>query len=111
MAYREFSGEDGTAWRAWDTYPGSAANVRPGYEAGWLGFECEVEHRRLAPVPEGWDTSTDDELRALLARAQPTRPARAPRPAAEEPAPEEEHHSVLDRVRGVLRSVDRSLRG
>jgi hypothetical protein len=114
MAYREFTDEGGTAWRAWDTYPGSAANVRPGFEAGWLGFESDGEHRRLAPVPGGWEELPDEELRALLASAQPTRPARAPRaPDPDEPTEDtpDATHSVLDRVRGVLRSVDRTLRG
>ena len=124
MAYREFTDEGGTSWRAWDTYPGSAANVRPGFEGGWLGFECEGERRRLAPVPAGWEEASDDDLRAMLARAQPNRPARAapdgpaPAPAAA-PAPEpppaaedgvSRSRAVLERVRSVLSAVDRTLR-
>jgi hypothetical protein len=127
MAYREFTDEDGTSWRAWDTYPGSAANVRPGFEGGWLGFECEAERRRLAPVPDGWEEASDDDLRAMLARAQPNRPARAtpaddapeaaaaPSAAAPEPPPPGEDgvsrsRAVLERVRSVLSAVDRTLR-
>ena len=122
MAYREFTDGGGVSWRAWDTYPGSAANVRPGFERGWLGFECESERRRLAPVPDGWDAATDDELRAMLADAQPNRPARvaAPAESAPEPSAGEEddgaekpaHRSnaVLERVRSVLRAVDHTLR-
>lgn len=122
MAYREFTDGGGVSWRAWDTYPGSAANVRPGFESGWLGFECEQERRRLAPVPPGWETASDDELRAMLAEAQPNRPARLV--AADEPAPAPEpsapsadgddpsrSSSVLERVRSVLRAVDHTLRG
>ncbi len=126
MAYREFTDEGGTSWRAWDTYPGSAANVRPGFEGGWLGFECDAERRRLAPVPAGWEEASDDDLRAMLARAQPNRPTRTtpasdapePEPAAA-PAPEEpssdddgvsRSRAVLERVRSVLSAVDRTLR-
>jgi hypothetical protein len=131
MAYREFTDDGGISWRAWDTYPGSAANVRPGFEGGWLGFECEAERRRLAPVPAGWEEASDDDLRAMLARAQPNRPARAtpaddapeaavPAPAAladaarEPPPPAEDgvsrSRAVLERVRSVLSAVDRTLR-
>jgi hypothetical protein len=124
MAYREFTDGGGVSWRAWDTYPGSAANVRPGFESGWLGFECEQERRRLAPVPAGWETASDDELRAMLAEAQPNRPARlaSAEPAPETPAPEpaapsadgdkpSRSNAVLERVRSVLRAVDHTLRG
>jgi hypothetical protein len=126
MAYREFTDDGGTVWRAWDTYPGSAANVRPGFEGGWLGFECEAERRRLAPVPAGWEEASDGDLRAMLARAQPNRPTRAtpaddaneasvPAPAAPEPPPPAEDgvsrsRAVLERVRSVLSAVDRTLR-
>lgn len=123
MAYREFTDEGGTTWRAWDTYPGSAANVRPGFEGGWLGFECEGERRRLAPVPDGWEEASDAELREMLARAQPNRPTRAV-PADATPAPEpaaapdtpaaddgvSRSRAVLERVRSVLSAVDRTLR-
>ncbi len=126
MAYREFTDEGGTSWRAWDTYPGSAANVRPGFEGGWLGFECEAERRRLAPVPDGWEEASEDGLREMLARAQPNRPTRAT-PADEIPAPEpsadpapdappaaedgvSRSRAVLERVRSVLSAVDRTLR-
>jgi hypothetical protein len=126
MAYREFTDDGGTVWRAWDTYPGSAANVRPGFEGGWLGFECEAERRRLAPVPDGWEQASDGDLRGMLARAQPNRPTRATPtsdappaaeeapPAAEVPPPHEDgvsrSRAVLERVRSVLNAVDRTLR-
>lgn len=123
MAYREFTDGGGTQWRAWDTYPGSAANVRPGFEGGWLGFESEEERRRLAPVPPKWEEASDDELREMLSRAQPNRPTRAtPREEAEpalvaapEPAPDPDDgvsrsRAVLERVRSVLTAVDRTLR-
>lgn len=126
MAYREFTDDGGNSWRVWDTYPGSAANVRPGFEGGWLGFECDLERRRLAPVPAAWEDASVDELKAMLSRAQPSRPARsADAPATEaapsaspDPAPSGDSgdgvsrsRAVLERVRSVLSAVDRTLRG
>ena len=128
MAYREFTDDGGNSWRVWDTYPGSAANVRPGFEGGWLGFECDLERRRLAPVPASWEDASVDELKEMLSRAQPNRPARssdaspaepaaasAPAPAAHAPSDDGDgvsrSRAVLERVRSVLSAVDRTLRG
>lgn len=38
--------------------------------AGWLAFDSEVERRRLAPIPERWETLSNVELRALAEQAQ-----------------------------------------
>ena len=37
---------------------------------GWLAFECKGMRRRVAPIPEGWETLTEDELRALWRDAE-----------------------------------------
>src|SRR5688500_19564608 len=35
--------------------------VSPGFENGWLWFESAAgEKRRLAPVPDGWETASYD---------------------------------------------------
>lgn len=40
-----------------------AAAVPPGYEHGWLCFEnSSGEKRRLAPVPENWETASVSQL-------------------------------------------------
>ena len=70
MAYREFVDSAGVSWRAWDTRPHSAANVRAGYADGWLSFECLVERRRLRPVPEGWADAGEEQLWEWLAAAE-----------------------------------------
>lgn len=45
-------------------------NVRPGFENGWLCFESEHrEKRRLAPVPESWETVSVKELWRLCEEA------------------------------------------
>lgn len=40
------------------------SSVLPGFEHGWLCFEAEDgEKRRLVPVPQSWQSASDDELR------------------------------------------------
>jgi hypothetical protein len=76
MPLREFMDEGGTTWLAWSTSPRSGANVRTAYAHGWLSFQAEggEDRRRLAPVPQGWETASEDELRTYLGRAgQPER--------------------------------------
>lgn len=73
MSYREFTDPAGVVWRAWDTYPSSASNVRSVYAAGWLGFESSTERRRLHPVPDGWADADDDTLCAWLRAALPVK--------------------------------------
>ncbi len=42
------------------------------YRQGWLAFEsAQGEKRRLAPVPQDWETFTDRELSVLCAQARP----------------------------------------
>ncbi|HYH78394.1 MAG TPA: hypothetical protein VEX86_01310 [Longimicrobium sp.] len=45
------------------------ALMTPGLESGWLCFETDVDKRRLTPIPAGWDRTPQEELEALLARA------------------------------------------
>jgi hypothetical protein len=48
------------------------APVREGFEQGWLVFDNGDEKRRLAPIPEGWERMSPEELNALRNRAKPT---------------------------------------
>jgi hypothetical protein len=41
-----------------------------GYGSGWLTFESLSEKRRLIPIPSGWETSTQAELRVLCDKAR-----------------------------------------
>jgi hypothetical protein len=50
----------------WSTYRGAHANVRPEYAGGWLSFHCGASRRRLAPVPRGWESADEDQLRGYL---------------------------------------------
>lgn len=114
MAYREFTDAGGVLWRVWDTYPKREAAVRPQYAKGWLGFECETERRRFAPVPRGWESATDDELWEYLAQAilvtAHTPILYSDNTTTETSANEQIDDSVLARVRAVLREVDQTIR-
>ena len=71
MGHRTIRDARGQEWQIWDTTP--AKQVSQTLEAGWLTFESEGDKRRLAPVPLYWVNASDDELLALLERAQPVR--------------------------------------
>lgn len=42
--------------------------VLPAFLSGWLCFESDVEKRRLAPIPSGWQLMSDRGLAELCAR-------------------------------------------
>jgi len=73
MAIREITVE-GVPWMVWQVTPSSSSRLAltgaaEAFLEGWLVFECEVEKRRLAPVPAGWAEWTDAELLRSLAAA------------------------------------------
>ena len=76
MALREFRDGKGTAWKVWGVTPDSldkrttAEDYMRDWQDGWLCFECTDSRRRLATFPPGWEELPDDELEALLSRAQ-----------------------------------------
>jgi hypothetical protein len=41
-----------------------------GYGRGWLTFESLDEKRRLVPIPNGWEDSSNTALRALCEQAK-----------------------------------------
>lgn len=71
--------QDGREWTVWDVFPTFDARMRMAGEAadqlvqGWLVFECDIEKRRLGPIPDGWDELPDHDLALLLASATPVR--------------------------------------
>lgn len=73
---RTFTTADGAEWQVWRVRPSDfdapGKTVLPDtLKGGWLCFERGGEKRRLCPVPDGWDTSTEDELRAFCTAAEP----------------------------------------
>ena len=96
MAHREFTDSTEVTWNVWDVYPAlgdrrtptgdrrrfmretvdrrttfNPARVSPEYEQGWLAFQSSTERRRLAPVPEGWETLDAQSLERLCQAARP----------------------------------------
>ena len=45
------------------------APISPEFARGWVVFRSPAESRRLAPIPERWESLGEGELRALCARA------------------------------------------
>jgi hypothetical protein len=66
---------DGVEWAVWDVRPASPARLEltgasPVLQSGWLCFESPEEKRRVAPIPDGWESWSDAELEACC-RAAP----------------------------------------
>ena len=101
MAHRRVQDENGRWWDIWDTTPtiidrragrerrtgGRIArdrrqkaeprvSVEPQFRKGWLAFQSGTLWRRLAPIPENWESFDDRALLALLGRAAATDPQR-----------------------------------
>jgi hypothetical protein len=79
MAVREFTDEQGIAWRAWDVRPESIHPATKAedyladcYVVGWIVFEnlAGNEKRRLCPYPNRWGRASVAQLREMLARAE-----------------------------------------
>ena len=74
----------GVEWRVWAVMPQNPATSDQlgDYKNGWLAFESVdgTQRRRLPLYPGEWERVSPDELLELLARAQPARPSRHPRP-------------------------------
>src|SRR5262245_33185357 len=55
--HREFEDAKGVRWIAFAVHPsavpGGGAGFRAQYQHGWLAFDCGIETRRLAPIPDG----------------------------------------------------------
>lgn len=54
--------------------PDRAAVLAPGqFSSGWLLFTCGAERRRLAPLPPGWRSAPEAQLRRWCDDAAPAR--------------------------------------
>jgi hypothetical protein len=49
----------------------SRALIAPEFTYGWLCFETQGEKRRLAPVPERWDSADDETIEQWCCVAKP----------------------------------------
>ena len=55
------------------TVPSSAASVAPELRDGWLSFDSGAQRQRVAPIPPGWETVSDERLELLCRVATPAR--------------------------------------
>lgn len=70
---RTFTDAEGKTWQVFSVHPSTRvgrAAVRAAFAHGWLTFECGEETRRLAPIPEDWQTADDAALGALCEHAE-----------------------------------------
>ena len=76
---RGFIDSTGVEWRVWEVLPsrtesGSDLRTLSSLQAtpfanGWLCFESHDEKRRLAPIPNGWESRDPTRLEELCAQA------------------------------------------
>jgi hypothetical protein len=110
-AMRHFRDKAGVEWQVFLTARGSDAVSRgqflpEAYREGWLVFESAQEKRRLAPVPENWESLPNEALAALCEKAAPQLPrtrsgaeGKSASPAAEPLKPKlQEAEQQLDRT-------------
>jgi len=102
MAHRQFKDAHGRTWDAWTVIPERAERrsshadadievererrvkedpefrvpLGPQWTNGWLAFETKGEKRRLAPIPESWESMNDEDIAELCERAQLVTPSR-----------------------------------
>lgn len=80
--HRLFVDSEGTNWDVFAVLPhnqGKTVARLPGpFQQGWLCFDAAIEKRRLSPIPEGWETASEEELLRLRDRATPVPPRATP---------------------------------
>lgn len=91
MPHRVFLDDHDVEWTIWDVHPSARdklPRIADQLREGWLALQsAHVERRRVVPIPEGWETWSDDELRALLLRSDVRSIAPRHGPSANTPRP------------------------
>lgn len=96
---RKIVDASGVTWELWEVHPslveqrdtdtgppemaGERRRVRaarikvsPEMRGGWLAIRSENERRRIAPIPEGWEQLTDEQLVSMVESAESAGPPR-----------------------------------
>jgi hypothetical protein len=60
---------DGVMWWVFDVMPSQSLMIDPALASGWLCFESKSELRRLAPIPDDWETASHVDLVRHLSTA------------------------------------------
>ena len=77
MQQREFTDPNGVTWQVRATFPAEnvASTLPESFARGWLTFESsEGAVRRLAPIPEEWESCSEGRILLLSRLATPARP-------------------------------------
>lgn len=111
---REFRDAKGVEWVVFLTARSVARDhhLPAEYREGWLAFEsAHGEKRRLAPVPENWDSLSDEKLSMLCAQAAPqsARKKALTDRAEEHGSPENQSLESPDAVQPQLREMENRL--
>jgi hypothetical protein len=76
ITQRVFEDLRGKRWYVYATRPSVPTPERvalpESFRQGWLSFESADEMRRVAPIPEGWEELSIDDLRQLCHKAAST---------------------------------------
>ncbi|HEY0995229.1 MAG TPA: hypothetical protein VGD77_04520 [Gemmatimonadaceae bacterium] len=70
MPRRNFTDPNGVQWRVWNTVPSPRTLLSTDFAGGWLTFECEGCLKRLAPIPDDWESAEPARLLMLCEEAR-----------------------------------------
>ncbi len=67
---------DGTRWTVWEVHPRPAEDsagvgVRADFTGGWLAVQGSGHKRRISPIPDQWQSWTDERLADEVRAAPP----------------------------------------
>ena len=91
-SHRTVTDARGVRWDVFAVHPEAhqSLNVtlQGTYQQGWLCFNAGPDTRRLSPIPDGWQTLSEDALVRMVERAEPApqRRRRTTPPATDESA-------------------------
>ncbi|MFN2563882.1 MAG: hypothetical protein ABR499_02565 [Gemmatimonadaceae bacterium] len=90
-AHRVIRDERGATWDVFAVHPeprpSPHSQLRGTFQQGWLCFDGLAEKRRLSPIPDDWQSMSDEQLAGLANRAEVV--PRRNRPSIKPPEPPE----------------------
>ncbi|MDQ3997946.1 MAG: hypothetical protein M3303_13125 [Gemmatimonadota bacterium] len=91
--HRTFVDARGVQWDVFAVYPEARLSVhsqlKGTYPQGWLCFDSASEKRRLSPIPQDWQTMSDEQLRQLAEQAEAAASRRSRKSGPEQTRPSE----------------------
>jgi hypothetical protein len=72
--HRVLTDARGVRWDVFAVYPeprpSPHSQLKGTFQQGWLCYDSGTEKRRLSPIPENWQSFSDEELERLAHRAE-----------------------------------------